>query len=119
MPGTRAATQSSRRGSRPYAPCAVSTTMLATSDSSANISKGSNTLSVIDGMHLLFGGLLCGLGLGRGLGACLCLGGGFIHRADHVQRALGQVHEFVGQDALAAVQRVLQADELALQAGEL
>ena len=37
-----------------------------------------------------------------------------VHRPDHVERALRVVLEFIAQDALAAVQRILQADQLAL-----
>src|ERR1039458_8495786 len=40
-------------------------------------------------------------------------------RADHVETTLRVVLEFVVQDSLAAVQRVLEADEFSGQAGEL
>jgi len=43
----------------------------------------------------------------------------FANRPNHVERALGVVLEFVVQDSLTTVQRVLEADELSFEAGEL
>src|ERR1017187_564256 len=43
----------------------------------------------------------------------------FADRANHVETALRVVLEFVVQDSLAAVQRILEADEFSGQAGEL
>ncbi len=40
-------------------------------------------------------------------------------RADHVERALRIILELVSQDALAAIESVLETDESALVAGEL
>ncbi len=39
--------------------------------------------------------------------------------ADHVERAFRIILEFIVQDALAAIERVIEADELAFEAGEL
>src|ERR1019366_4734044 len=61
--------------------------------------------------------LWAGLDSRFGVGFLLALG--FVNRADHVERALRIVLELIVQDALAAVQRVLEADELSLEAGEL
>jgi hypothetical protein len=40
----------------------------------------------------------------------------FINRPDHIERAFRIVFEFIAQDSLAAVQRVLEADELSFEA---
>ena len=57
-------------------------------------------------------GRTCGF---AGLGFFLSL----VDRSDHVKSALWKVLEFVIQDALAAVERVLQTDILSLDAAEL
>ena len=44
---------------------------------------------------------------------------GLVDRADHVEGALGIILELILQDALTAVDRVLQADVLPLDATEL
>ncbi len=61
---------------------------------------------------------------GAGVGRTRRLGGlGFFHglvdRPDHVKGALGIILELIAQDTLAAVNRVLQADVLSLDATEL
>ena len=69
------------------------------------------------GFHLNFG-------FGTGIGGTCGLGGlrfflGLVDRPDHVEGALGIVLELILQDALTAVDRVLQADVLSLDAAEL
>ncbi len=64
------------------------------------------------------------LGFGTGIGRTCGLGGlrfilGLVDRPDHVKGALGIVLELILQDALTAVDRVLQADVLSLDATEL
>src|SRR5690606_41291405 len=44
---------------------------------------------------------------------------GLVDAADHVERLLGMVGELVVQDALAALERVLEVHHLAFEAGEL
>src|SRR5580692_468992 len=87
---------------------------------SAKIWNGSRILSVMSatGMIDLRSPLGCGLGRWR---RCFRLHGllRLADRPDHVQRALRIVLEFVAQDPLATVERLAQADELALQTGEL
>src|SRR5664279_6233822 len=120
MPGARAATQSRRCGSSPKAPSGDSATMRDTSLSSTKTSNGKRTLSCMSN---------------RGVGACvglfvafrfrvrlrdrLWLRLGLVDRSDHVKRALRDVVELVVQNPLAAIQCVLEADELAGEAGEL
>src|SRR5450631_226200 len=117
MPGASAATQSSRRGSSPNEPCAVSATMRDTSASSTNTSNGNRTLRRMSSLLARICALRRpGLALGSGRGG---LGLGFGDRADHVKRAFGPVVELVVQDAFAAVERIRQAHKLALQAREL
>ena len=43
----------------------------------------------------------------------------FVDRADHVERALRVILEFIPQDALTAVQRVFETDEFPFEAAEL
>src|ERR1700733_3022351 len=49
---------------------------------------------------------------------CLCFLDCFFDAADHVERLLGQVIVFAGDDRLEAADRVLQRDDLAVLAGE-
>src|SRR5271163_3150095 len=57
-----------------------------------------------------------GLDCGRaGFRFSLCLA----NRPDHVERALRVVFEFIAMNALTTVQRVLEADELSCETGEL
>src|ERR1035441_9911551 len=83
MPGTSAATQSSRCGKSPNEPSRVSATMLDTSILSAKIWKGRRTLRCIRGgsmfdLRLKFQfGLRLGHSFGRRLGGGLRLGHGF------------------------------------------
>src|ERR1035437_5282491 len=184
MPGTSAATQSSRCGKSPNEPSRVSATMLDTSVLSAKIWNGSRTLRCmrVDGMFdfrlrfrlglrmrfgrglgrspcgriqlgLRFGfrtglrlwlrlGIRCGFTIGLWFGLIsrfgVALGFGFLpwfgwrcglcgfrfclrfaNRPDHVKRAFRVVFEFIAQDSLTAVQRILEADELSFRAGEL
>src|ERR1700722_10577714 len=103
MPGGSAATQSSRCGKRPKEPVRASATMRKTPVFLAKTRKGSRTSSVMAG----------------GDTSKLRLRFRFIDRPDHVKRSLGVVLELIPQDSLTAVQRVLEADELSLEAGEL
>src|ERR1039458_179037 len=43
----------------------------------------------------------------------------FVNRPYHVQRAFRVVFEFIAQDAFAAIERVLEADEFSLDAAKL
>src|ERR1700752_1688949 len=96
MPGASASTQSNRRGNRPNEPCRVSATMRDTPVFSAKTSNGSRILRFMD------------IGGRRGPVLRFGLGLRFVDLADHVKRALRIVLELVGEDALAAVQRVLK-----------
>src|ERR1700722_3154443 len=49
----------------------------------------------------------------------LRLGLRFVNCSDHVECALRIVFEFIAEDALTTVQRVLETDELSLETGEL
>src|SRR3989339_353833 len=111
MPGASAATHSSRCGRSPNDPSRVSATMRDTPVFSANTPNGRRTLSVMD-----VGGTL-GLWLRCRSGSCLFLR--FVNRPDHVERALRVVFGFIAQDSLTAAERVLEADERSLEAGEL
>src|ERR1700691_4148224 len=116
MPGTSAAVQSSRWGSRPKLPDRVGATMRTTASQAANILNGRRILSCMSD-----GGLLRGYLRRRerrdGLGGVVALG--LVDRTDHIQRSLRAVLELIAQDALAAVERVLQADGFSGHATEL
>src|ERR1700722_13455795 len=103
MPGGSAATQSSRCGKRPNEPVRASATMRKTPVFLAKIWKGRRTSRVMAGADT----------------SEFRLGLRFIDRPDHVKRSLRVVFELIPQDSLTAVQRVLEADELSLEAGEL
>src|SRR5664279_670005 len=128
MPGASAATKSRRCGSRPNEPAGVSATMRETSPSSTKTWNGSSTLSRMGdggiGGRLLFRvrrrlRLRVCLRIRLRLRLWLRLDLRLVDRPDHVERALRHVVELVMKDPLASVERVLQADELARQAGEL
>jgi hypothetical protein len=55
------------------------------------------------------------------MGVCrLCLlGQGFVNLPNHVKRTLRDIFKFIAQDSRATVERIFQADQLALHAGEL
>src|SRR5579862_3851777 len=60
-----------------------------------------------------------GNGFDQGLGGRLRFSLRFLNRPDHVKRGLREVLVFVAKDPLAAVQRILEADQLSCEAGEL
>src|ERR1700678_2550762 len=105
MPGTSAATQSSRRGSSPNDPPRVSATMRETRSRSRKMRNGKRTLSR---MGRRAWALRCRLSLAR-LADC----------ADHVQGAFRIILEFIGKNSFAAIERVGQAHQLAFDASEL
>src|ERR1700722_6284450 len=105
IPGTSAATQSRRRGNSPQAPSRVRATIRSTPIFSANIPNGSSTLRCMS------------IGYLAGRRGTLALR--LIDAADHVQCALRVVLEFVPQNALTAIERILTAHQLALDAAEL
>src|ERR1700722_14893453 len=105
MPGTSAATQSSRWGSSPNDPSRVSATMRETRCRLRKIRNGRRTLRF---MGCRARALRCRVPLAR-LDDC----------ADHVQGAFRIILEFVGKDSLAAIERVAQAHQLAFDARKL
>src|SRR5664280_608789 len=137
IPGASAATQPRRRGSRPKEPAGVSATMRETLASSTKTWKGKSTLSCMRGGGMFrlrsrrcstrldqWLGRRIGRGPGRSgrrCGRCLRirLDFRFADRPDHIERALRHAVELVVQDALAAIECVLQTDHLSGEAGEL
>src|SRR5271166_1370252 len=132
MPGARAAVQSSRCGKIPKEPWSVRATIRFTPSFSAKIWKGRRILRLMGDTSLKGRGLGFPGGLGSnlnfGFGARISsiwgLGGlrfflGLVDRTNHVKGALGIVLELIVQNALTAVERVLQADVLSLDAAEL
>ena len=98
---------------------------------STKIWKGSRTLRlIVDSLcdrwfgfanHLEFHlnlGFRARIGWTRRLGG-FCLFLGLVNRSDHVKGAFGIILELILQDALTAVDRVLEADVLSLDAAEL
>src|SRR5512135_1670928 len=93
----------------PNEPCGVSATMRCTPSISAKTWNGKSILSFM--RHLLRHDRLdC---------AIIHFQPRLVDRADHVQRTLRHVLELVAQDALAAVERIIETDEFALDAAEL
>src|ERR1039457_6732476 len=117
MPGVRAATQSSRCGRSPKEPSRVSATMRETPVFSAKMWNGRRTFRFMSasGMGCLRFRLRFGFGFGLGLRLPLRL----VNRPDHVERAFRGVFELIAQYSLAAIKRVLEADELSFESAEL
>src|ERR1019366_3483089 len=121
MPGASAATQSSRCSSKPNDPSPVSATMPDTPVSSAKISVGTRILRCIGHVRFRpgfyfrwFRGLSFISTMRRGSRLF-----GLANGADHVERALRIILEFVAQNAFAAIEGILQAHRLPLDAAEL
>src|SRR5664279_294148 len=82
---------------------------------SAKTWNGRRTLSFISASGMSYLRLRFRLGFRLGLRLSLR----FVNRPDHVERALREVLELIAQDPLAAIERVLEADELSFESAEL